>query len=241
MHGMAGCKQINMEPESIQGLSSMATRLLLQEIVTAWQQQGGAAIAMESLAGVDVMQRVQAGQAFDVVILASQAVRQLEAAGWVQAGSKLDLLRSPTAVAVPAGSCMPDLSSEEAVRAAVLAAPCIGYSSGPSGSGLLALFARWGISGQMQPRMVQAKPGVPVGALVATGQVTMGFQQLSELIHVPGIAVAGSLPPSIAIDTVFSAGIATGTSRADAVRLWLAFLASPACAMAKRRQGMEPV
>ena len=88
--------------------------------------------------------------------------------------------------------------------------------------------------------MVQAPPGVPVGSLVAKGEVALGFQQLSELLHVPGIQIVGPLPPAIQITTTFSAGIGALSQQPEAARALLAYLASPAAAEAKRKQGMEP-
>lgn len=226
----------------LQGISSMATRQVLAELATAWQAAGGAPVRIESVGGVDAAKRVQAGEeAFDVVFLAADAIARLEAAGRVLAGSKVDLMRSSTAVAVRGGSPKTDIGSEEAVRAAVLAAPTVGYSTGPSGVALQKLFERWGIADEVKARTVQAPPGVPVGSLVASGDVALGFQQQSELIHVQGIEIVGALPPAIAIDTVFSAGVVAGTAQAEAVRGLLAFMAAPEAADAKRRQGMEPV
>ena len=225
----------------MKGISSMATRQVLADLSASWQADGGEAIAIESVGGVDAAQRVQAGtEAFDLVFLASNAIDKLQAAGRVVAGSKTDLMLSSTAVAVLEGAALPDISSEEAVRAAVLAAPSIGYSTGPSGVALQKLFERWGIAEQIQPRIVQAKPGVPVGSMVARGEVALGFQQLSELIHVTGIQIVGALPAAIAIDTVFSAAVVTGSANADAAHQLLAFMASPTAADAKRKQGMEP-
>lgn len=226
----------------LHGISSMATRQALAELAADWQARGGERVSIESVGGVDAARRVQAGQeSFDLVFLASDALAKLQAAGRVAAGSVLPLMRSATAVAVPAGAALPDISSEEAVRTAVLAAPSIGYSTGPSGVALQALFARWGIAEQIAARTVQAQPGVPVGALVARGQVALGFQQLAELIHVPGIRIVGPLPPAIAIDTVFGAAVVQGTPNAGAARRVLAFMASPEAADAKRRQGMAPI
>jgi molybdate transport system substrate-binding protein len=144
------------------------------------------------------------------------------------------------AVAVKAGAPRPDLSSEAAVKHAVLAARSIGYSTGPSGTALLQLFERWGVMPQLEGRLVQARAGVPVGTLVASGEVELGFQQRSELIHVQGITLVGDLPESIQIDTVFSAGVCTASAQPDAARSLIAFLASPETADAKRRQGMAP-
>jgi len=224
----------------IKGISSMATRLVLAELVDAYQQRSGQRVAIESVGGVDAARRVQAGEAFDVVFLAADAIDRLVASGQVLAGSRVDLVRSGVAVAVRAGAPRPDISSEAAVRAAVLAARSISYSTGPSGVALAQLFERWGIAGQIQGRIVTPPPGVPVGSLVARGDVELGFQQLSELMHLDGIAVLGPLPPAIQIDTTFSAGVCAGSTQAEAVRALLAFLNSPAAADVKRRHGMDP-
>ncbi len=230
-----------MSAPVVRGISSMATRQVLAELVDGFAQQSGTHVAIESVGGVDAAKRVQAGEAFDVVILASDAIARLLAAGHLLPGSQVDWVQSGVAVAVPAGAPLPDLRTEDAVRQAVLAAPSISLSTGPSGVALAQLFARWGIADQIAPRMVQAPPGVPVGALVARGEVALGFQQLSALLHVPGITIAGPLPAAIQITTTFSAGVGAQSPQAEAARALLAYLASPQAADAKRRQGMAPV
>lgn len=217
----------------------MATRQLLAELLGQWRARSGQAVDMESVGGVDAARRVQAGEAFDLVVLAADAIDKLLAAGSLRAGSKVDLVRSGTSVAVREGAPLPDIGSEDAVRRAVLAARSLSYSTGPSGVALARLFERWGIAAQIQDRIVTPQPGTPVASLVARGEVELGFQQLSELIHVPGIAIVGPLPPAIAIDTVFSAAIGLGSPRAEAVQPLLQWMASPETAPAKQRQGMQ--
>ncbi len=224
----------------LQGISSMATRQVLAELVAAYAQQSADPVHIESVGGVDAARRVQAGEAFDVVILASDAIDKLAASGHVRAGSKVDLVHSGVAVAVREGAPVPDLTSEDAVRRAVLAARSLSYSTGPSGVALARLFERWGIAQEIAPRIVQAPPGVPVGTLVARGEVELGFQQLSELLHVPGITLAGPLPEPIQITTTFSGAVATAAAQPAAAQALLAFMASTQAAPAKRRQGMEP-
>lgn len=225
---------------AIRGISSMATRELLAEFAAAYEQRTGEAVRIESVGGVDAARRVQAGEGFDIVVLASDAIDRLAAGGAVLARSKVDLVHSPVAVAVREGAAVPDVASEDALRSAVQAAATIGFSTGPSGTAVLRLFERWGLAAELQPRLVQAPPGVPVGALVAKGEVAMGFQQLSELINLGGIALAGVLPPPVAIITTFSGAVCAGSSRAEAARRLLAFMASPEADAAKQRQGMEP-
>ena len=228
----------------IKGISSMATRQLLTEMAAAFERQSGCVVSFESVGGVDAVKRLQGAEVFDLAVLASDAIDKLIAAGHIRAGSKVDLVRSGVAVAVRAGAALPDISSEDAVRLAVRAVRSVSYSTGPSGVALARLFERWGIADEIQSRLVQAPPGVPVATLVASGQVGLGFQQLSELMHVEGVTVVGPLPPAIQITTTFSAGIPTrasaDSSRAEQVRALLEFITSPQAAEAKRQQGMEP-
>ena len=225
---------------AIKGISSMATRQLLADLTAAYQERSGSKVEIEAVGGVDAARRVQAGEPFDAVFLASDAIDKLIAAGRVIAGSKVDLVDSGVAAAVRAGAPRPDISSEDALRRAVLAASSVGYSTGPSGVALVQLFERWGIAAQIKDRLMQAPPGVPVGSLVARGEVALGFQQLAELIHLDGIDVIGPLPESIQITTTFSGGVCTASPQAAAVRQMLDFMASSDAAGAKRRNGMEP-
>ena len=218
----------------------MATRQVLAELTSGYEQATGHRASIEAVGGVDAAQRVLAGEAFDVVVLASDAIARLLAAGCIVPGSVVDLVQSGVAVAVPAGAPLPDIGSEDAVRQAVLAARSISYSTGPSGVALAKLFERWGIADEIAGRMVQAPPGVPVGSLVAKGEVELGFQQLSELLHVQGITIVGPLPPAIQVTTTFSAGIGALSQQADAARELLTYMASPQAADAKHRQGMSP-
>jgi molybdate transport system substrate-binding protein len=227
----------------LRGISSMATKALLADLTQAYLAQTGVSVQIESVGGVDAAKRVQAGEAFDMVLLASDAIERLIASGHVQTGSRNDWVRSPVAVAVQAGAAKPDLSNESAVKAAVLASPTLSYSTGPSGVYLEKLFARWDIADDVKARIVVPPPGTPVGALVASGQAALGFQQLSELMALPGIDVLGTLPADIAFITTFSSGIpsviASDAARVAAVQSFLQFLASADVEDVKRKQGMD--
>lgn len=221
-------------------ISSMATRQLLADLVALYGLGSTQEVAVESVGGVDAAKRVQAGEAFDAVVLAANAIDQLIQAGRIVAGSRVDLVKSGVAIAIRAGAAQPGVASEEAVKRAVLAARSLSYSTGPSGVHLAKLFERWGIADAIKSRIVQAPPGVPVGSLVAKGEVELGFQQLSELMNLGGITVLGPLPPEIQIVTTFSAGVSVTSTQPDAVRSLLDFMASPAADAAKRKNGMEP-
>jgi len=221
-------------------ISSMATRQVLADLAAAYEARASRKVAVESVGGVDAAKRVRAGEPFDAVVLASDAIDKLAQDGHVVAGTRVDLVRSGTAVAVRAGAPRPDIGSEDAVKRAVRAARSLSYSTGPSGAHLAKLFERWGIAAEVAPKVVQAPPGVPVGSLVADGKVELGFQQLAELIHLKGIDVVGPLPGAIQVVTVFAGAVAKTSQHPDDARAMLAFMASPAAVEAKVRQGMAP-
>jgi len=144
------------------------------------------------------------------------------------------------ALAVRKGAARPVVDTEDALRATVLSAHRLGYSTGPSGVALQQLFERWGIAEAIRARVVQAPPGVAVGTLLARGDVDLGFQQLSELLHIDGIDVIGGMPRGLEIVTTFSGAVCAASTRPDVARAWLDFIRSPACDEARRRHGMQP-
>jgi molybdate transport system substrate-binding protein len=220
-------------------ISSMATRAVLRALAGPSEAATGYAVTTDAAGGVDVARRVRAGNAPDIVVLASDVIGKLIDEGHLRAG-RVDLVKSGIAVAVRSGTPRPGIGSEEALRRAVLAAATLSYSTGPSGTHLEQTFERWGVLSEIRERIVVPPPGVPVGTLVADGRAELGFQQLSELATLPGIDVVGPLPPEVQTLTVFSGGVAARCERPDAARAVLDFMASPAAAEVIRRHWMEP-
>jgi len=227
-------------PEPIAGISSMAMRDVLVELVDAFGRKNGQHVAVESVGGIDVARRIDAGEPFDFVVLASDAIVRLQSTGRIAPGSSIDLARSDIAIAIRSGAPRPDIRTEALIRDAVLSARRIGYSTGPSGAHVVRLFDGWGITDIIASRMVQARPGMAVGTLLARGEVELGFQQLSELINQSGVDVVGVLPPEIQVETVFSAAVCATSTRREATRVLLSFLASPEGDVTKHRHGMRP-
>jgi molybdate transport system substrate-binding protein len=223
---------------NIRGISSMATRQILAELAEAYAPT--AKVAIESVGGVDAAKRIRAGEAFDVAVLASDALAQLERDGCIVPGSILGFAQSPMAMAVRSGASRPATLDAAAVRAAMLAARTIGISTGPSGAHVVKLVRDWGLEGELSKRIIQAKPGIPVATLLAGGEVDLGFQQLSELLNVPGIEIVGVLPQAIQPMTIFAAGICQAAANAAQARAFIDYLASDRSSEAKRRHGMTP-
>lgn len=219
----------------------MATRQLLADIASEWTRRGGCEVQIESVGGVEASLRVLSGEMFDFVVLAADAVGKLVASGHAVAGSLSELARSTVAIAGRRGSIHPIVVTEQALRDAVLGARSVGYSTGPSGKAVQRIFVRWGIANEIRARLVQAPPGIPVGELICRGEVELGFQQLSELMHFNGVDVIGSMPPGLEIDTIFVGAVCSEATRANSARAFLYFIRSTAAVEAFKRNGMAPV
>lgn len=228
-----------MPAASLKLLSSMATREILSELAARYARDFAQPLTTEAAGGVEAAKRVRSGEAVDIVVLAGNVIDTLIAEGKLLTGSRVDLVKSGIAVAVRKGAMKPDISSEEAVKRAVIGAKTLSYSTGPSGVYLEQLFERWGVLQDIKDRIVVAPPGTPVGTLVAKGQSELGFQQLSELMNLPDIDVLGPLPPAIQTLTTFSGGISVQCQSPQAARRVLEYMASPAAAAAKLQHGME--
>jgi molybdate transport system substrate-binding protein len=224
---------------TLTGLSSMATRQLLNDLSETFEQNAPWKLEIESMGGVDAAKHVRAGKVVDIVVLASNVMEKLESEGHIVAGSRGDVARSGVAIAVRSGLPHPAIATEDDVKNAVLAAAKISYSTGPSGDHLKRLFQKWGIAAAIADRIVEAKPGIPVGALLAGGDADLGFQQLSEFLDVAGIDVLGPLPADIQAITIFTAGVSATASHPDGARAYVAHLVSPVAAAAKVKLGME--
>ncbi len=186
--------------------------------------------------------RLQRGEPVDVVILAAAALDDLIKQGKVVAGSRADLVRSSIGMAVKAGAPKPDISSVAALTRTLLDAKSIAYSDSASGVYLsTVLFPRLGIADRVGPKSRKVAGNERVGALVARGDAEIGFQQISELLPVPGIMYVGPLPPGAQQVTVFSAGIAVGAKEPEAARALIKFLASEAATSTIIRTGLEPM
>ncbi len=188
--------------------------------------------------------RLSRGEAADVVILDGGATDELGKRGLVRADSKVELARSQVGMVVPAGAAKPDIGSVEAFRNTLLAAKSIAYSDSGSGTYLsTVLFAKLGIADQIAPksRKVRGPPsGEPVAAVVARGEVEIGFQQVSELIGTPGVTFVGAIPAELQPGFSFAGALTSKVEQPEAATALLKFLASPEAAPVVTKAGLMP-
>jgi molybdate transport system substrate-binding protein len=232
--------------EEIKVLTSGAFTAAYLEVIPEFERSTGNKIVTAYGASMgnapdSIPSRLDRGEPVDVVILADSALDELIKRGKVIAGSRVDLVRSSIGMAVRAGATKPDISTLDALKRTLLQAKSIAYSASASGVYLSHdLFPRLGIEAEIQQKC-QRIPSGPVGVAVARGDAEIGFQQISELLPVPGIDYVGPLPPEAQKVTIFSAGIAVGARQPDAARALIKYLASPAVVPAIKKSGLEPV
>jgi molybdate transport system substrate-binding protein len=185
--------------------------------------------------------RLERGEPVDVLIMVGYALGDLAKQGKVVADSRVDLVKSPIGVCVKSGTPKPDISSADSIKRALLAAKSIAYSDSASGVYVSTeLFQKLGIADEMKDK-ARKIPATPVAEIVARGDAEIGFQQISEMLPVPGVDIVGALPADLQKITIFSAGIATVSKEPDAGKALIKFLASPAARAEIIKSGLEPI
>ncbi|WP_215911621.1 substrate-binding domain-containing protein [Streptomyces coffeae] len=217
----------------------MATRPILAELSERIRLAHGIPVRFEAAGGVETERRVREGTVADLLVLADGAMAALEKDGHLLTGTVRPLWISQVVAAVPEGTSVPALGSESDLRAAILSARKIAYSTGPSGTALVDLIHRLDLTDTLGDRLVQAAPGVPVGSLLSSGQADLAFQQHSELMGLPGVVVVGPLPGDTAINSIFSAGVLASSIQPTRAREVLDLLGSDTATRAARARGMR--
>jgi len=189
--------------------------------------------------------RLARGEIADVVILDGGAADELGRRGLVRTDSKIEFARSLIGMVVRAGAAKPDIGSVEALRSTLLATKSIAYSDSGSGTYLsTALFPKLGIADQIagKSRKVRGPPsGESVAEVVARGEAEIGFQQVSELIHVPGITYVGTIPAEVQPIFFFAGALTSMVQQPEAAGALIGFLASPEAAPVILKAGLMPV
>ncbi len=209
------------------------------EMAAAFEKASGNTVIAAWGGTESVAKRVRGGEMVDVVIIAAPNIDQLVAEGKIAPGSRVDFAKSLVGVAVRAGLARPDISSAEAVKAAILNANSIAYSSGPSGFYIADLLKRMGIAEQVKGKVKQPPSGVQVGELVARGEADLAFQQVSELVNVKGLDYLGPLPAEIQNVTIYAAALHVAAPQQAAAKALLKFLTGPDADAVLKKVGLE--
>src|SRR5471032_1730901 len=221
-------------------LSTQATEKAYGDLLPQFEKATGHTVKINYTGTLDAKKRIAAGEFFDLLIMSSPEIERSLASGTLAPGSRVDLAKSGVGIGVKAGAHKPDISSTEAFKKSLLAAKAIGYSTGPSGNYVIGLFDKMGIADQLKPKLKQTPTGVFVGTLVASGEVDIGIQQVSEMSHYPGVDYVGPLPADIQKMTIFTSGIAANAKQPEAAKALVKFSTTVGAREAFKKRGMEP-
>jgi molybdate transport system substrate-binding protein len=223
------------EAGDITVMSTVAVKEAYLELVPAFERATENKVATMWVGAGAIIERIKGGEIVDLVIGTASGLDELDRLGRLT--SNVAMAKSGIG-AVRTGAPKPDISTGEALKRALLASKSIALSIGPSGVYLSGLFEKWGIAGELKPKIKRG--GGLIGDVVARGDAEIGFQQVSELVAIKGITYLGPLSDDIQLITVFSGGVHSQAKNPAGAAALLKFLTSPDAAQAIRKSGMEP-
>lgn len=230
----------------IQVITSGAFAEALKDLAPEYEKQSSNKVIISygssmGAAPDSIPSRLAKGEKFDVLILAAPSLDAFIKSGVVQSGTRVDLVASVMGAVVKAGAPKPDISTMAGLKSALLNAKSVAYSASASGVYLSTeLFPKMGISEQMD-KTARKIYSERVASVVARGDAELGFQQVSELLPIPGVDFIGELPPEAQKTVLFSAGITSNTQNLDASKDLIAFLASKKAAPTIQKAGLNPI
>jgi molybdate transport system substrate-binding protein len=220
--------------------STLACEHALHEIVPMFERASGHKVNITFEAGPDLMAKLRSGPAGDLVIGPSDFTDGLLKEGRLVAGSRVEFVRSGSAIAVRQGAPKPAVRTPEELKAALVAAKSVSYCRGVSGLHFVRVLEQLGIAEEVTSKLVAPQGRELVGAVVARGDAEIGIQQLSELLPVAGIEIVGPLPDNLQRFMVYGASILPGAREPLAATEFMNFLKSESAAAVLRKHGMEP-
>ena len=225
------------EAAEIKVLSTVGMQPATPELFAQFEAATGHRVAVTYGLAAVLKTKFLEGAPADVLILTSPIIDDLAKQGKVVTESKKDVARSGVGVAVKAGAPKPDISTLEALKAAVLSAKSIGYSrEGASGVAFARVLERLGIAEQVRAKYKDT--GTKAGEMLAGGEIDLAAAQIPELMAVPGVEVVGPLPAELQTVTIFSVGLATGVPEPGAANALIEFLSGPRATPVYKAKGL---
>ena len=221
-------------------IASTAMREVLEELVPMFERASGHKVTVTFLSGAVLPGKVREGAPADLVVTTPETIDDLVKAGKVEAGTRVDFVRSGAGVAVRAGAAKTDIATPDAFKNALLAAKTVGYSQGPSGVHFMSVLAKLGITEEVKAKGVVPPLGQRVGALVAKGDAEIGVQQITELLLIPGIDFVGPLPKELQANIVYATATPANAKERQGAAALVKFLSSEPALPVIKKMGLEP-
>lgn len=232
-----------MDRPVLKVFSTIAIRSSVEELTPAFEAAQGCMLAVTWATAPMLIQKLQAGETADLLILNRAGIDTMREQARLVAGSEAAIASSATAIAVKAGAPRPDISTPEALRRALLDARAISYTDpaagGASGIHFAKVLERMGIAREINAKTKFPPPSGLAGTFLLTGEADFAVQQVPELMQIPGLDIVGTLPGDLHMVTSFVAGIEAASPRAETARALIAHLLTPHAAAVFRARGLE--
>ena len=226
----------------IKVLTTGAFKQVVVALVPEFEKATGHKVIVDNGTVGQLTQRVEGGEAFDVLVLSPRGIDDFIKKGKIVAGTKANLAKVGVGVMVKAGAPKPSIDSVEAFKQALLKAKSVAYidpaSGGSSGIYVSGLLDKLGIADQIKPK-AKLKKGGHVSDLIESGEAELGIHQMSEIVSQKGVTLVGPLPSAIQNYTTYAVGLSSGASNADAARAFIKVLTGPSAASVLKSTGME--
>ena len=173
--------------------------------------------------------KLKAGDRPDIIILTPSAMDELDKSGALLAGTRVEIARAQSGLAVRAGAPVPDISTPEALKATLLAARSVAYADpkvATTGAYFATVLTRLGIADEVNKKAMTFSRGFYVADAVADGRADIGNTNMSEMVPIKGVKVIGPLPAPLGLVTPYIAAVSTSSANRDAARALVAYLSS---------------
>ena len=217
-----------------------AFRTVLRDCLPAFERAHGLKTVVDFGATNHTLARMRAGETADLIFATAGALSELAKESRVVSNTITILAIAGVGACVLAGKPWPDISTVEALKQTLLNAKSIAHSkAGQSGIHVARLIEQLGVADAVRNKLIIHPSGL-VAERVVSGEVELGFQQISELMAVKGVDIIGPLPDAVQLKTIVAAGVGVGSAYAAQAQALIRELASPALNDAKRAAGLSP-
>jgi molybdate transport system substrate-binding protein len=228
----------------IKVMSTGAVEAMVKFFAPIFERQTGDKANLNFATAGALRARLDGGEQTDLIVMPASAVEAMDKAGKLAAGSRTDLGRTVTGVAIKEGAPVPDVSTPEAFKQALIKARAVSFSDpaggGSSGTNFARLLERLGIADIVNKKAVLGKRGYEVAQALVDGRAEIGTTFISELLTVPGVRILGPLPGELYFANTYTAGIPVGSSRRKEAEAFLCVLTDPAMRERWTAAGLEP-
>jgi molybdate transport system substrate-binding protein len=225
-------------------MSAGAVQSMVTALGAEFEQGSGNRLNLIFNTAGSLRERIKNGETADLVVLSQSIIAELDKLGLFVPGSITDLGRTVTGVVVRDGAPLPDISTPEAFKQALLKARSVAYTDpkagGSGGIMFAALLPKLGIADEVNKKAVLCKRGAEVAASVAEGKAELGTTFISEALPVKGAKVVGPLPGALHYTNGYTAAIHAGSTQREAAAALLHALTNPAARDRWIAAGLEP-